>query len=202
MERDEVGGAAQTLSHHNVLEYGTGAKEPFYLVPGQTPLELIGKWIDRNKDELYRLAKLGGSTGLLGVREATSGIAYAYEFNETNQSLANKAASIEYAEAQIHRLFLKWLQEEFSGTIIYPREFGVDDFMLELNVMTQARTALTTSTGIQTLEKKLCSKLFHGEDAELRKKIEDEVMSNDPKGPSVVEGFHNTPAASTQGVAE
>jgi hypothetical protein len=65
MERDE-GDTPAELSHHNVLEYAPGAEPPRYLVPGASPLELIGKWIERAKDEIYRLAKLSGVPHNLG----------------------------------------------------------------------------------------------------------------------------------------
>jgi hypothetical protein len=179
MECDDTSKSV-TLSHNNVLQYMQGTAKPEYLQPGQTPLELIGKWIDRAKDEIYRLAKLGGSTGLLGVREATSGIAYAYEFNETNQSLSRKAEGLEQAEREIHTLYLKWLGKTFDGSIIYPRDFGVDDFTLELSILAQARETLTSPTAIRVLEKKLASKLFAREEQELRTTVDGEIDKAQP----------------------
>lgn len=192
-ERDEAGSSV-TLGHNNVLEYAPGATAPSYLVPGETPLNLIGQWIDRAKDEIYRLAKLGGSTGLMGVREATSGIAYAYEFNETNQSLSRKAESLEQAEKEIHRLYLKWLGQDFNGSIIYPRDFGVDDFLQELQIMAEARTVLTSPTAIRELEKKLSAKLFARESSDLRTKISGEIEKAEP-GQQLVGGVMPMPPA-------
>lgn len=198
MERDQ-GDMPATLSHHNVLEYSPGATPPAYLTPGSTPLELIGKWIDRAKDEIYRLAKLGGSTGLLGVREATSGIAYAYEFNETNQSLARKAEYLEQAEIEIHRLAAKWLKKEFTGNITYPKEFGVDDFLTEFAILNEARSGLSSEIAIKELEKKLAAKLFARDSMDLRKKVDQEIESSDPKSIGLMESFSNVPTALTSG---
>lgn len=170
-----------SLSQYNVLEYEPGSNPPQYLTPGSSPLDLISKWIAHGKDEIYRLAKLGGSTGLLGVREATSGIAYAYEFNETNQSLAKKAESLEQAETEIHRLVAKWLGQEWDGKITYPREFGVEDFETELRVLSESRTNLSSDTAIQEIEKRMVSKLFARDSQELRDTITSEIMAKDPK---------------------
>ncbi len=189
MERDDQS-TTETISHNNVLEYTPGTSPPFYLTPGATPLDLIGKWIDRAKDEIYRLAKLGGSTGLQGVREATSGIAYAYEFNETNQSLSRKAEGLEQSEIEIHRLYLKWLGETFDGSIIYPRDFGVDDFLQELQILLEARSTLTSDTALKMLEKKVTAKLFARDPQEDRTKINAEI---DKAKPHELGGFGQLP---------
>ena len=166
-----------TISMYNVLEFEPGAAEPAYLVPGETPLKLIGEQIDRARDEIYRLAKLGGSTGLLGVREATSGIAYAFEFNETNQSLCGKAEYLEQAELDIHRILAAWLDEEFTGNITYPREFGVVDFLAELQFLTEARISFSSKKAIQTVEDRVVDKLFAKEEQSLRDEIKQEIRS-------------------------
>ena len=194
LERSE-GDASVLLAHHNVLEYEPGTQPPQYLTPGESPLQLIGSWVERGKDEIYRLAKLGGSTGLQGVREATSGIAYAYEFNETNQSLAKKAKSLEQAETEVFRLFAKWLKVDWDGGVEYPQEFGVEDFVTEFQVLAEARTNFTSDTAVKEVEKKLAEKMFSKEKQTLRKKILDEIEAADPRGPGLLESFANIPAA-------
>lgn len=193
MEKDESD-ADTSLSHHNVLEYAPGTQHPpEYLVPGSSPLQMIGDWIDRGKDEIYRLAKLGGTSGLSGMREATSGIAYAFEFNETNQSLARKAESLEQAEIEIHRLYAKWYQQEFDGVITYPKEFGVEDFMQEFMILAEGRTSLSSKTAIKELERKLTSKMFARDSQELRDKISQEIEKSDPQPLGLSESFSSLP---------
>jgi hypothetical protein len=192
MEDSGDAGAA-ILSHHNVLNYAPGSKPPEYLVPGDTPLKLIADWIERAKDEIYRLSKLSGSTGLLGVREATSGIAYAYEFNETNQSLSKKAEGMEQGEIEVHQLIAKWIGSGWDGYVAYPREFGVDDFNLELSILADSRTNLTSETAIKSLEKKIASKMFARDSMELRTKIKQEIEAADAKAVGFVESFGSLP---------
>lgn len=165
------------LTHHNALLYGEGMNQPEYLTPGTSPLELISKWIDDGVSRIYTLAKLGGASGIKQSQEATSGIAYAFEFNETNQSLARKAECIEQAEIEIHRLFGKWMKSEFTGSIKYAREFGVDDFLLELQLLTQARGTLTSETAIKEIETNILQKMFARRDQAFRNKLAAEVAS-------------------------
>lgn len=185
-----------TLGHHNILTFQSGTQHPpFYLEPGENPLDLIGKWIERGKDEIFRLAKMGGLSGIKGSREATSGIAYAFEFNETNQALARKAESLQQMEIEIHRLAAKWLRKEWDGSITYPKEFGVDDFLTEFQILSEARQGLTSETAIKQIESRLTSKIFAREKQELRDKIRQEIDSADPRGPGMLESFGKMPAS-------
>lgn len=168
------------LSHDNILEY-EGTNPPAFIFPGVTPLELIQKWIQFHIDDILRLAKLKGPTGMSDVREATSGIAYAFEFNETNQTLANNAKSLERVDYEIHRIVAKFFGEEFTGSIAYPRDFGVEDILVLMQGLTIAREALTTETGIKELEKKVVRSVFAKLPTDLRKEIEDEVDEAEAK---------------------
>ena len=162
------------IGHHNVLEY-EGEQPPQYLQPGENPLKLIMSWIGMAIEEIQRLAKLKGPTGMEDVREATSGIAYAFEFNETNQTLASKAEALEQAEMDIHRLLAKWMGIEFTGKINYPREFGVDDAQMDLQILNLAQQYLSSVTARKEMEKKVSRKLFAKGGTDLRQKIESEI---------------------------
>lgn len=198
MERGE-GDAPTELSHANVLEYEPGTNTPAYLSPGETPLELIAKWIGEGRDEIRRLAKLNISTGLGDVRQASSGIAKAFSFLETNQSLASKALGLEQTETKLHRLISKWMTSTFSGVIQYPREFGVEDFLTLFQEMDMARGSLTSETAIKEKEKMLIRKLFASSDLELRKKIEKEIDEADTTMPSVESTFGMIPPGAKLG---
>jgi hypothetical protein len=194
------GNSSIEISHNNVIEY-EGEQPPNYLTPGATPLDLIMKAIDRNKDEIYRLAKLGGDTGLQKSRQATSGIAYAFEFNTTNQSLGKKAEAAQQAEIEIHRLVAAWVGEEFKGNITYPKEFGVEDFLTDLALLAEGRATLSSPTAIKELEKRISAKMFAREPQAIRDKISREVESQDPKDPMLLNsslGFGPEPPGSDE----
>lgn len=174
MERSENDATVQ-LSHHNILEYEPGATPPKYLEPGPTALSNIKDWMKEGRDEIRRLAKLNISTGLGDVRQSSSGIAQAFQFLETNQTLADKAKSLEQVETDIHQLVALWLSSDFDGTINYPKDFGVEDLLVMFQEMGLARSNLTSETAIKELEKKLARKLFSKDPMELRKKIEEEI---------------------------
>jgi len=174
MERGE-GDAPAQLSHGNVLEYEPGGNKPEYLVPGETALKLIQEWMKEARDEIRRLAKVRPSGGLGDVRQASSGIAHAFQFLETNQSLAAKALGLQQAETRVHRMIARWMGERFDGTITYPSEFGVEDELMLFQGMTLARGSLTSETAIKELEKKVARKLFASDSTMLRQVIEQEI---------------------------
>lgn len=188
---DDGTNAAITLSHHNVLKYpDTTQNKPEYLSLNDTPLKLIMDWIKSAKDEIFRLAKLSGSTGLLGAREATSGIAYAYEFNETNQTLSDKAQGMEQGEREVHRIIAKWLgSDEFDGVVDYSDEFGVIDAQMMMTDLSLARTTLTSETAIKEMEKKAVAKMFSRSSTELRDTIRKEIEEAETATAGLTESF-------------
>ena len=179
------------LSLDNILEF-EGTIAPFYLTPGATPLQLIQGWIQFHIDDILRLAKLKGPTGMKDVRQATSGIAYAFEFNETNQTLSSNAEALESVDYEVHRLIAKYFGEEFTGSVSYPREFGVEDLLVDLQGLEIARRVLTTESGIKELEKKVIRGLFAKLPTELRVKLEKEVDAAEAK-PEVMSIFNTQP---------
>ncbi len=201
MERGE-GDAPIEITHHNVLEYEPGTNKPEYLQPGATPLSLIMQWIKEAREEIKRLAKLNISAGLGDVRQASSGIAKAFAFLETNQTLTAKAQGLEQVEIKVHRLLSRWMEEPFDGSIAYPREFGVEDFLTLFQEMDMARSSLTSETAIKESEKKLTRKLFARDTTKLRKKIEREIDSADTKMPSVKQAFGMIPPGFQKGDSE
>lgn len=179
------------LSHANVLEFEPGAAPPRYLEPGPTALNNIRTWIEDARAEIRRLAKLNISSGLMDVRQSSSGIAQAFQFLETNQTLADKALSLEQAETEIHKLLAAWGNIEFTGSISYSRDFGVEDFLLLFQELGLAKNSLTSETAIKELEKKIIRKIFAKSSMELRAKIEKEIDAVQPQ--SIVSPFGMLP---------
>lgn len=183
MQQGPQGDAAIELSHGNVLWYPPDGDRPAYLTPGPTPLQLIGKWIEMLISEIQRLAKLKGPTGMDDVRKATSGIAYAFEFNETNQTLTKKSHSLQHVEMEIHRLAVKWMDKlpNFKGSVEYPTEFGVGDVLTEFQAMSLARSNFTSETAIKEFETKLVRKIFATASTQLRQEMIEEIQKGSPQ---------------------
>lgn len=188
-------GSSVSLGNANVLEFPPGTQHvPFYLEPGATPLERIQAWINHGKDEIRRLAKINLSAGLGDVRQASSGIAKAFSFIETNQSLAAKALNMEQVERRVHEVMARYMGGTFEGSIGYPREFGVEDWLMLYQELQQARTTLTSETAIKELEKSFTEKLFSRQPMKLRQKIAREIDASDGEnGASFGSSFGMTP---------
>lgn len=151
----------------NVVEYPD--EPPNFIAPRTEPWKFMLDLIKENIQEIYRIAKMGGGGTGIQIKEAKSGVAHAYEFNETNQALADKADQLEVSENKIHALYAKWWGFEFKGKVTYPDEFGVEDLAQELNFLVQSRSAITSLTAKRELEKKVVKKL-------LQNNVGDQVM--------------------------
>lgn len=171
------------LSAHNVLEY-TGQNPPSYLAPSGTPMAMLAEHIGRLRDEIYRLSRLGSAMGLL-TKEAKSGLAYSYEFNETAQMLAETANTLEQAEHRIHQVFLKWLGREWRGVVDYPDEFGVEFMKDELETLQLSKTNVRSVTFKREMEKEVARKLTSKLPREVRARIAAEIdQMPEPPPPS------------------
>jgi len=188
------------LGDGNTLEFPPGStNKPYYLEPGATPLERIQAWKDDAKNEIRRLAKINLSAGLGDVRQASSGIAKAFSFIETNQSLAAKALNMEAVEVKIHELIAGYFNVEFEGAVVYPKEFGVEDWLTLYQELQSARSTLTSPTAIKEQEKRFTRKLFARDPLKLRKKIEREIDNADTINQSVESAFGMTPFGNQTG---
>jgi len=165
------------IGSNNILEYPE--ERPGYISPPTDPGEFIQKLVRDSVEEIYRIARMGGGGSGIKIQESKSGIAYAYEFNETNQALCDKADQLELAEMKIHRLFAKWYGMEFEGSVAYPDEFGVEDLGAELEFLIKTRSAITSLTAKRELEKRTIKKLLQNQvDSVIMARIMSEIDSN------------------------
>ena len=186
------------LGDGNILEYPVGSVHPpAYLSPGATPLERIQAWMNNARDEIRRLAKINLSAGLGDVRQASSGIAKAFSFVETNQSLAAKALNMEQVENKLHDIIYRYYGKVWDGSITYPREFGVEDWLMLYQELGAARLNLTSPTAIKELEKSFTRKMFARHTLDIRNKIEKEIQSGSNTANEFGASFGMTPITDT-----
>jgi hypothetical protein len=108
------------------LLYPENRNAPQYVSPASDNAEVYFNHIDRQVKKIYQLAKLeGGSAQQEQTAIVQSGVSKAWDFNETNSTLAKKASNIEDGEIKIWRIFAAWAAQEFDGTITYPNEFSI-----------------------------------------------------------------------------
>lgn len=92
---------------------------------------------------MYKMANLSfiDSSGNL------SGISRKWEFERTNQQLANFAGLCATAEMQMMKIFSKWVGGDIVYTVSYPLDFGIVDIDAELQEA-QAVLDMNLSNGL------------------------------------------------------
>ena len=81
------------------------------------------------QQEIYRMSAVVNVTG---VRSQASGVAKAWDFEQTNELLSNFADRIENAEQRISELFKRWMPIDFTYTVNYPNDYNISDVQTEL----------------------------------------------------------------------
>lgn len=105
------------------------------------PIDAIITWIDKKVDEIFQTAHLSGIHATESSREARSGVALRYEFQQLGSVLCKKNDNLSEAELGILRLWLKWQNQEslFSNiNVRRPKEFSLDDLSQSLDNLRKA----------------------------------------------------------------
>ena len=126
------------LGTDNMLIYdGAVNKAPFFISPSAEQANLLQDEINRLIEDIYRQANL---TGVASVQQRTSGVARQWDFEQTNQSLADMAENCEIAEREIVKCFCAYMgdSDNIEYKVIYPRDFGIVDVSGELDKVAQA----------------------------------------------------------------
>lgn len=156
MERTSDRKGSVEIGNNNVLMW-EGEHAPFYLAPSGEPSRFMEELIKMCIQEIHRLAKVGGDTG---VQEAQSGIAYTWEFNQTNRMLSDKADSLERGETQLHRYWAQWMGLEWKGYIDYPDSFNVERFEEELKNIVDVKKAVRSQEFKRLMEKRIANRVL------------------------------------------
>ena len=97
-------------------------------------------------DDMYRLS---GINSVIGVQEAKSGVAKQWDFERTNQRLADFSVQCESAENDIIELFELWTGTNVNYKCDYPREFKINDIA---DSLAQSQAVLDLGLGSNTLK--------------------------------------------------
>lgn len=173
LARQAVDGEEIVLGVNNVLEY-SGDRPPFFLTPSTAPVQFMEGHVQGLREEIYRLAKLGGGMGL-EPRSVPSGVAASFEFNETNRTLAEHADQVENGERECHEVWFQYFGVEFDGVIDYPDDFAVQSFQEELAEITQAATAIRSPRFRRELEKQFARRRMNNAQKDVVAEIEREI---------------------------
>lgn len=124
--------AELTIGTNNALGYNPeSTHQPDFIAPPSDPASVLQTQIASLIQEMYRMASLSflqsTTTG-----QQTSGVARQWEFERTNQQLANFAANCKRAEENVLQIFAAWLNSSIEYTVSYPDDFGIVDVEGEL----------------------------------------------------------------------
>lgn len=119
------------IGNNNALCYDgdTVHFQPGFISPPSDPAALLQSQIKNLVEEMYRIA---GLTFAMSTKQEASGISRQWEFERTNQCLADFAHRCAAAEAKIMALVAKWMGLELEYTATYSSDFGVTDIATEL----------------------------------------------------------------------
>jgi hypothetical protein len=148
------------------------ALKPYILQPSGQSLDSVYKSISSKIDAINRLTHVGA---VRSTSERTvSGVALRTEFQLLNARLSEKAKLIELAEEQIWRLFARWQNKVFDGSIYYPESFDLRDWATDLEVLQQAKASnIKSDTFIKELDKQIARTVV--DDDEALSKIDEEI---------------------------
>ena len=137
--------ASLTVGVNNALGFdGTESRfAPSFIAPPSAPAEVIMSQMDRLITEMYRMAML---THVSGSSEARTGAAKAWDFEVTNQVLADFAGNCCKTEYSIAKLFALWTstsiedvqKELINYKCIYSDDFSIRDTEQELKEATMS----------------------------------------------------------------
>jgi hypothetical protein len=114
-----------TIGTNNLLTYPADATHPpAFIAPKSEPAQMLTDQIDRLIKEMYRMS---GIDSVVGVESSKSGVAKQWDFERTNQRLADFAIQCEQAEQRIVDLYQAWSNESFDYVCEYPRDFSIGD---------------------------------------------------------------------------
>ena len=105
--------------------------------------------------EITRMAMMGGMRNVESSTQPWSGVSIESQAQQLFAALVEKADNAEQAELDILRLYAKWQDKKFSGTIKYPRDFSVRDVTIALQNALNAKTAGITSLTFEKERQKI-----------------------------------------------
>lgn len=150
------GGNAKDINigTNNAISYDadiTGGAAPAFIAPPSAPADTLIAQIKAMTEEMYRIA---GLSFITGTKQESSGVAKAWEFERTNQTLAAYAQRCRDVELQVMDLFQRYCKITSKYEVTYANDFGIVDVANEITTA-QSVLDLELTSGLreQVLEK-------------------------------------------------
>lgn len=168
-----------TIGVSKGLLYPEGRNAPTYVSPPPVNAQVYFDHIDRQVTKMFQLAKLEGGSAQFKGQEAVnqSGVAKAWDFNQTNASLSRKSENLEDAEEKLWALFAEQDGTTFDGNITYPDEFSVKDLNNDLDEAEKLLRINLGKTFASEVKKAIVRRKFPRMSEEDLEVIDDEIDS-------------------------
>jgi hypothetical protein len=108
----------------NVMYYADGAKPPQFVEPN--PNILLGL-LQTTQNLRESFAMVAGQAGVVGIKQASSGMQAAYEFMGRESEIKELAEISETTEKQTDQMFLDWINSSDTFTVEYPESYTPAD---------------------------------------------------------------------------
>ena len=174
------------------LLYPEGRQVPQYISPPSSNAQTYFEHIDRQVSKIFQLAKLdsGGVSGKVanaqGIADQQSGVSKAWDFNQTNSALSDKAGNLEDAEMKIWKVFAACMGQDFTGTVTYPNEFSISSLMDDLSELEkEAKLDFGKTFNIEVRKAIIKKKFPRKPDADIdamAKEIEGDIQTKQENG--------------------
>jgi len=167
------------------LIYPRDTDRPGYISPPASNAEAYFKHIDRQVVKMFQLAKIeAGSAKFDGESAvAQSGVSKAWDFNQTNSSLARKASNFEDGEMKLWEFFSLWeISKSFDGHIDYPKEFSVASLTDDLDELEKTMKAGLGKEFDKEVKKAIVKKKFPRMAENDLNVMLDDIDNNEGKG--------------------
>lgn len=155
---------------------GTGAP-PSYVSPPVSPAEFLLKTMETTAQEIVELAKLQDRSA---TQKTASGIARAYEFQESNSAFTKIARNLQASEEKIIWLFYRWKDatvrpNEVPVAVEYPTDFNLRTLAEEIDDALALLTMQISPTFNAEIRKRVAEQALPEADDATEKKIRDEI---------------------------
>jgi hypothetical protein len=150
------------------------------------PIEAMVMWLDQKRDEIYRIAHLGGIHGQRksDTSGVASGLALRYEFSQLNSVLLAKSVNQTEAELAALRLWLKWQgKEELFEKMEVKRsqEFSIDEMSVALDNAITAMNRVMSKTFRERVQAKIVKHTLPDLSQTDKEIIEGEITAKTPE---------------------
>lgn len=182
MPYSKAGTGEKEIGPKNILEFDPEVPNgnPFWLEAPHNSLAEVRQWVMQDADEIARIALMGGLRNVETSTQPWSGVSIESQAQQLFAALVEKADNAEQAELEILRLWCKWEEREFTGSVVYPKDFAVRDLTIALQNAITARSAGVMSTTFEKERQKVvATATLPYLDEVVREKINEEIEAQE-----------------------